>query len=92
VLSEDGTTWDDVSIRNVPSLQTVTYALGIFVLLGDAGQVYTSPNGTQFFSGSTGVSETFQAVAFHQDRFVTVGANGNFRQSFDAVSWFGGAF
>ena len=85
-----GETWEDVSIRNVNNINSVIYQLGIFVLMGNSGTSYTSPDGETFLSGGMTTPESFHAVTFHVNNFVGVGSNGIFRQSFDGRTWFGG--
>jgi hypothetical protein len=75
--SSDGITWTKGALRlftglnsSVPSL---TYCNGFFFILGDAGTILTSPNGTTWTKQNSNTVSILRSVTYGDGQFVVVG-------------------
>lgn len=59
----------------------------LFVAVGDAGAVVTSPDGVTWTIRPTGVGVNLHDVAFESDTFVAVGATGKILTSVNGLDW-----
>ncbi len=69
------------------ALLAVTYALGLFVAVGEQGAIATSPDGASWTICESPTHEVLRAVVFHQTRFIAAGDHGIVLDSEDAMSW-----
>ncbi len=67
--------------------QSVAFGSGLFVAVGDNGEVQTSPNGVKWTQQVTAFSGDFLGVVFGAGVFVTVGDSNIIRSSPDGVTW-----
>jgi hypothetical protein len=90
--SPDGLTWSAVvTLPNLTILNSVAYAAGKFVSVGDGGYIADSTNGTIWLSSQVikvgGVGVNLHGVAYDGSKFVVVGDNGLIATSPDGSSW-----
>jgi hypothetical protein len=68
LTSPDGTNWSVLTSVNFPEsasvfmLREVTYGHGLFVAVGNSGEILTSSDGTTWVSRSSGTSEALYGV------------------------------
>ncbi len=89
-ISTDGVRWTRATSStalNAANLFGVTHAQGTYVAVGDAGRVFTSTNGTDWTSRTSGVTVSLFAVAGGPNGFVAAGAGGALISSADGVTW-----
>ena len=67
------------------SLNGVTYGNGIFVVVGDLGTIFTSPDGVTWTQRSSGTTYNLNAVTYGNGIFVAVGET--ILTSPDGVAW-----
>lgn len=65
----------------------VTFGKGLYVVVGQQGQVLTSPDAITWTSRESGTTTWIGDVEFGNDLFVAVGQNGLILISSDGVSW-----
>lgn len=78
--STDATNWTAAgSIAINPN--AITFAMGMFVTVGNSGVILTSPDGVNWRPRNSGVTNNLQAVAFAGSSFMAVGDGGLILQS-----------
>ncbi len=83
-----GVIWTNLPSFTTNSLQGVAATDGLFIVSGDAGKVFTSPDGTNWMERATPVTDFLSSVAIGPDACVAVGANGALLHAgADGVSW-----
>lgn len=88
-ISEDGLKWSLSGIPTTLDLYDVAYGNGTYVVVGDAGAMFTSPDGSQWTSRSSNGID-LGGVAFGNGVFVSVNLNGAVSVSSDGVAWSSG--
>jgi hypothetical protein len=84
--STDGVNWTrGTPPRATERLTAVTYGAGKFVVVGEAGRIYTSANGLTWAESAT-LATTPSHVAYGAGRFVAVASGAAFH-SVDGVTW-----
>ncbi|MFI5296392.1 MAG: WD40/YVTN/BNR-like repeat-containing protein [Thermodesulfovibrionales bacterium] len=82
---------DSWHVRNYSSngnaLNSVTYGNGLFVAVGYAGTIITSPDGVNWTSRSSGTSADLNDVTNGNGMFVAVGLDGTILSSRDGLNW-----
>jgi hypothetical protein len=68
-------------------LRAVGYGGGVFVAVGDCGEILTSPNGEHWTSPISGISAALNGVAWDNSCFVVVGDGGKILTSPDGMTW-----
>jgi hypothetical protein len=68
-------------------IQDVVHANGIFVAVGDAGTILTSPDADEWTTQTSGTVNNLNAVTFGNGLFVAVGSEGPLLRSTDGVRW-----
>ncbi len=64
------------------------YGNGVFVAVGDAGEILTSADGVTWTARTSGTTENLTAVAYGNGRFMAVGSNGKILRSLDnGATW-----
>jgi hypothetical protein len=69
------------------TLNGVAYGNGTFVVVGEAGTVFTSPNGLEWTLGTSGGAEELRGVAYGNGLFVAVGRYGRILTSPNGIAW-----
>lgn len=84
----DGLGWSSQTISAGISAHAVTYEANQFIIVGEQGTVFSSPDGKTFNDHSL-VGETgyFSGVAFGAETFVAVGDQGRVMTSTDGATW-----
>ena len=86
--SDNGTNWTTVNLPSgTAQLWGIDFGAGRFVTIGDAGTIFSSPDGETWTAATTGVATTLRAVTFADDRFVVVGDAGRVFTSADGLTW-----
>src|SRR5439155_12927822 len=85
--SPDAVTWAH-QLTNTHS-EGISFANGIFLLVGDLGDFFTSPDGTNWTHQTVGLSsDRFYTATYGNGAFATAGYPGTYiRTSTDAVNW-----
>ncbi len=86
-VSGPGTTWTRRTSGTTESLYGVTYGNGMFVVVGRAGTILTSPNGVSWTRQTSGTGYALQGVTYGNGTFVAVGQGGTILTSPDGVNW-----
>jgi len=82
--SSDGNTWVSGGLSGL--FYDIIYANGLFVIVGQTGVTYTSPDGVTWTARSTG-SDRLNKVIYDNGLFVVVGDNGACYTSPDGITW-----
>ncbi len=87
VFSSDqfATTWGDATI-DVDNLNAITYGNGTFMIVGNAGSIWKSNDGSSWTDCSYGANN-LSDVIHDGSRFVAVGALGTVIWSYDGTAW-----
>lgn len=69
--------------------EDIAFGAGVFVAVGTAGEIQTSPDGTTWTHRTAAASyaDVFKAVHFADGLFVAVGENGEIQTSPDGTTW-----
>ncbi|MEO6996394.1 MAG: immunoglobulin domain-containing protein [Lacunisphaera sp.] len=86
VVSADGLTGVPVDVK-MPTPRSVAFGAGRYVFVGDNGNVSSSSDGLTWSAGTSGTSNSLQAVIFAFNRFVAVGGGGTLVTSTDGLTW-----
>lgn len=84
---DGGQIWLSRTSGTANALNGVAYGAGLFVAVGAAGTVLTSPDGITWTSRTSGVATALNAVVFNGTLFVAVGASGVILTSSDGITW-----
>jgi hypothetical protein len=88
LYSDDaGTSW--TSAGSVGSLDhtSIVYGNGIYIAVGNSGQIYRSADGVTWVNVTSGISENLTKVVYLNNRFIAVGNNGTVLWSTDGAVW-----
>jgi hypothetical protein len=85
--SRCGRFFSEVSALNKSPLFGVTYGNGLFVAVGDKGQIIVSRNGRSWKTIPPLTDALLTAVAYGNGKFVAVGASGTVLSSIDGLAW-----
>ena len=89
--STDGNTWANGGALPTSANVAIAYGAGLFVVVGGAGAIATSPDSTTWTSRTSGVSANLSHVIFAGGKFVAVGqASGTIPvvlTSPDGITW-----
>jgi hypothetical protein len=86
-LSSDAASWAPSSSGATSLLSDLAFGAGMFVAVGDAGNIVTTSDGSTWTSRTSGTSEFLPNVAFGNGTFVVVGAGGGIFTSTDGAKW-----
>lgn len=86
MVSIDGKNWTLAQSLN-NELESVTYAAGLYVAVGDDGAIWVSANGISWAQRTPVVTRRLLGVTHGGGRFVAVGARGAMVTSQDGVTW-----
>ncbi|MDH5545070.1 MAG: hypothetical protein OEZ43_05720 [Gammaproteobacteria bacterium] len=84
--STDGVTWTVRANSNSP-LYDHEYNAGLYVAVGKAGRIATSPDLTTWTNRTSGVSSDLKRVEFLNGLWIAVGSSGVITTSSDGVTW-----
>ena len=86
--------WTGVDTGGGETLRAITFGNGQFVMVGDHGVVFTSPDGAQWTSRDSGVAIGLNGITYGDGQFVAVGGYGDgttfmsaILTSFDGITW-----
>ena len=83
-----GVIWTNLPAFTTNSLQGIAASENLFVLSGDLGKIFTSPDGTNWTPRSTPTANFLSSVAIGPNACVAVGSAGTLlRGSPDATAW-----
>ena len=68
------------------SYNAITYGDGLFVAVGDYGQISTSTNGTNWTTQTVG-SDAYNAITYANNKFMAVGSGAAILTSPDGTNW-----
>lgn len=94
VSTNNGATWTAVNTGN-SEFRDITFANGLFVAVGSAGKIYTSPDGTSWTErvAPSGGNVTLQKVIHTGSQFLAIGGDpwvlnaSVFTTSTDGINW-----
>lgn len=94
ITSPDGITWTARTSGTTRTLQSITYANGLYVAVcttsGSGDQVITSPDGITWTTRTAAAASTWYSVAYGNGLFVAVGSGNATEQvmtSPDGITW-----
>jgi len=82
-----GGSWTSATATGPDSLRGATFGGTLFVVVGDAGKIFSSTDGKTWNLQTSGVATNLNAVTYSNGLFVAVGAGGVVLTSSDAVTW-----
>jgi hypothetical protein len=83
-----GLIWTNLPLFTTNTLQGVAAVSNLFVLCGDWGSIFTSPDGSNWTARATSTTNFLSGVAPGPGNWIGVGKNGTLlRSGPDAVSW-----
>lgn len=82
-----GMIWTKVVAFTTNTLQGVAASSSSYLVCGDGGSIFTSPNGTNWTSRVAPTTDFLSGVAFSPVGWVCVGKRGTLLRSVDGVSW-----
>jgi len=80
VTSRDGVNWVQRQNLNFP-FNSICYAAGQFVAVGDSGSFFTSLDGIEWQQRSSGTTRNLSDVTYGDGHFLVVGEDGTILQS-----------
>ena len=83
----DAAAWTSVSMETTNWLYRVRWVGGQFLVVGQNGALYTSPDGTSWTSRTTGTSRWLNDVTFVEGTWYVVGTQGLLLSSSNLVDW-----
>ncbi len=85
---EDRLTWTSpTTILTFTGIDGIAYAFGLFVIVGDAGKIATSPDGVTWTARTSGTSQFLYSVRLVNGVLMAVGSNGTILSSTDGINW-----
>jgi hypothetical protein len=87
VKAEPLTTWHVRESGVTATFEGVTYGAGVFVAVGDAGTIVTSPDGVNWATEVSSVTTTLEDVLYANGIFVAVGRGPVLLTSTDGHAW-----
>jgi photosystem II stability/assembly factor-like uncharacterized protein len=88
VTSRDGTNWTRRSLSTKINLYGVAFGNGVFVTVGEAGAIFTSPHGITWKPHVPKPTDALLAtVTFGNSRFVVGGESGTILTSTNGIDW-----
>lgn len=83
-----GIVWNKLPQFTPNSLQGIAASENLFIVSGDAGKIFTSPDGTNWLARATPTANFLSSVAIGSNACVAVGANGTLlRAGADGATW-----
>ena len=87
-LSEDGVRWTTVNVdAGTVQFWGIAHGAGRLVMVGDAGAIYTSTDGSAWTPASSGVTNVLRSVVHADGLFVATGDAGRVLVSTDGLNW-----
>jgi len=88
IVETYGVVWTNLPAFTTTSLQGVAATEELFIVTGDAGKIFTSPNGTNWTERATTTANFLSSVAIGTGACVAVGNNGTLlRAGVDGATW-----
>jgi hypothetical protein len=84
---DSGSTWTSQSSGTTTTLRSIAWGANTYVVVGDSGQIRTTPDGFTWTFRSSGTSNNFTRVKFVNNVFIAVGESGLVRTSTDGITW-----
>lgn len=82
-----GQVWLSRTSGTANSLNGIAFGAGLFVAVGAAGTVISSPDGITWTARTPGTANALNAVTWNGTKFVAVGAAGTIISSTDGIAW-----
>lgn len=89
IRTSDGIAWTAASTGVGDALHALTWTGSLFVAVGAAGRIMTSPNGTAWTTRASGTTAALKAVIPTDNCVVAVGDNGALVGSISGLTWQG---
>lgn len=86
-VTTDGSTWTQAPHGTTPELNAVAFNHGLFVAVGGAGTVLTSPDGLVWTPRTSTSTSALLDVTGHDTGFLACGAGGTILASPDGTTW-----
>lgn len=83
--STDGKNW--TLAGPFSTLRVVHFADGQFIAAGDSGSIYTSPDGINWTSQSSGTTSAIHGLAHDGTKWMAIGSSASARTSPDGITW-----
>ena len=84
---DSGSTWTSQSSGTTTTLRSIAWGANTYVVVGDSGQIRTTPDGFTWTSRTSGTTSNFIRVKFVNNVFIAVGNSGLVRTSTDGITW-----
>jgi photosystem II stability/assembly factor-like uncharacterized protein len=89
--SEDLRSWETTKSENTQALNSVVWAKGRFVAVGDRGTILASADGLSGWTqADSGTSNDLNHIVWDGTRFIAAGVKGTILYSVDGISWIKG--
>ena len=87
--SPDALSWSPCLTSGVTAsnLNSLAFGAGLFVSVGDAGSIQTSPDGITWTTRTSGTSERLGKVYFVNSKFLAIGNKRTLLSSADGITW-----
>lgn len=91
ITTTDSTTWAAATaIPGATGMNAIAFGAGTYVAVGNAGGIYSNANAGvtgAWTARTSGTTQNLYGVAFVNDQFIAVGAQGTLLTSPDGVTW-----
>lgn len=87
--SSDAVSWSPVMTTGVTAtnLNSLAFGAGLFVSVGDAGLIQTSPDGITWTTRTSGTAERLGKIYFVNSKFLAIGNKRTLLSSADGITW-----
>lgn len=87
--SSNGENWARSTSGTIPAgnYNNITFGAGLFVVVGNGGLVFTSPDGITWTTRTSGTANPLHNIEFINSTFYAVGNNATLITSSDGISW-----
>ncbi len=84
---DEGTSWSYRTLGTTKTLKDVAYGSSLYVAVGDAGTIQSSPDGQTWTIQASGTMENLNKVDYLGGQFIAVGKNGTLLTSPNGTNW-----
>lgn len=86
-ISTNGVAWRARNVGTEATLNSVVFAAGVFVAVGEGGTILRSEDGENWTAVTTQGYEDFKSVTYGSGQFLVIGSGGEILTSTDGMDW-----